>query len=235
MDKRMNDRLEQLLKDMEARQAKEKAEWDALPEEERRRVLDERQKVEDAEKQRELIATFKSKGIPPLFYDSTWENWEANTPDKKKALEAVRRAWRTNLFLAGKAGTGKTHLAMCLTKDGATYRKISSIFREVRSNFDSEQEIINSYGNVKLLIVDEVGRQKFSPFEMNLFFDIIDERYNNILPTTLITNMDEKEFIAEFGTAIVDRLRPSIIRFNWKSYRKKLDIPAPQAEDDIEF
>jgi DNA replication protein DnaC len=170
-----------------------------------------------------------------------WENWIQDTEEKQKAFTTVKQAWKTNLFLCGKSGTGKTHLAMCLAKDGAIYRRLPDIFREARPSFDNlitEQEFLNHYGSVKLLVIDEIGRQKYSPFEINLFFEIIDKRWNNILPTTLVTNLTEKEFSQEYGTAIVDRLRPTIVRFNWESRREKLNIPPPpekENQDDIDF
>jgi DNA replication protein DnaC len=212
--------------EMEKRERQEREEWDALPE---------------AEKQEALIASYQSKGITPRFYGVSWENWDT----EDKAINAVREgAWKTNLFLCGKSGTGKTHLAMCLTKDGAKYRRLPDIFREVRTDFGSEQDIINRYGTVKLLIIDEVGRQKFSDFEKNLFFEIIDKRWNNVLPTTLITNLNEKEFFSEYGMAILDRLRPAMVRFNWESHRESLNIPVSSepekpkednANDEIDF
>jgi len=212
--------------EMEKRAKQQQEEWDALPEEEKNRILDEQHRKEEAEKQEALISSYQSKGITPRFYGVSWENWEADTDDKLKAINAVREgAWKTNLFLCGKSGTGKTHLAMCLTKDGAKYRRLPDIFREVRTDFDSEQDVINRYGTVKLLIIDEVGRQKFSDFEKNLFFEIIDKRWNNVLPTTLITNLNEKEFFAEYGMAILDRLRPVMVKFNWESRRESLNIP----------
>jgi DNA replication protein DnaC len=228
------------LKDVKAsfeKCAKEEQEkWDALPEEEKRRIQDEQRWKEEAQRQEELIASYQSKGIPPRFYGVSWEGWVSDTEDKLKAFQTVKaQAWITNLFLCGKSGTGKTHLAMCLTKDGAKYRRLPDVFREVRTDFNSEQEIIDRYGVEKLLIIDEVGRQKFSPFEKNLFFEIIDKRWNNMLPTTLITNLGEKEFFTEYGTAILDRLRPVIVEFNWESHRKTLDILPPPKEDDIDF
>jgi DNA replication protein DnaC len=119
---------------------------------------------------------------------------------------------------------------MCLTKDGATYRRLSDIFREVQEKRDSERTIINHYGSVKLLIVDEAGRSQLPPFEMmkliNLFFDIIDNRWNNMLPTTLITNLSTDEFSAEYGAATLDRLRPVSVYFDWESYRESLRVPS---------
>jgi DNA replication protein DnaC len=211
--------LEKMMLDMQERQHEEEDRWNALPEEEKQRITGERRLQEEAEKQEALIRSYKNKGIPPRFYDVTWENWIQDTEEKRKAFTTVKKAWKTNLFLCGKSGTGKTHLAMCLAKDGAFYRRLPDIFREVRMNLDSEQNLINSYGTAKLLIIDEVGRQKFSPFEQNLFFEIIDKRYNNMLSTTIITNLSPDEFSREFGVAILDRLRPTRVNFNWESYR----------------
>jgi DNA replication protein DnaC len=235
MDAKSENTLRGLMESMKEHQREEQEKWDALPQEENDRILEEQRRKEEAEKREALIASYKAMGITPRFYDAEWENWTAGTPDKKKAFDKVKKAWNTNLFLCGKSGTGKTHLAVCLAKDGATYRRLPDIFREVRLDMDSEQRVIDHYGSVKLLVIDEVGRQKFSPFEMNLFFEIIDKRWNNILPTTLITNLDEKEFSAEYGTAIVDRLRPLKVPFNWESSRENLNIPELQKDEEIDF
>lgn len=238
MDEKSNRSLQDLLASFEEQQRRAEEEWEAKPEEEKARIREERRLHEEAEKREALIRSYQSKGIPPRFYDVTWENWIQDTDDKRKAFITVKQAWKTNLFLCGKSGTGKTHLAMCLAKDGAVYRRLPDIFREVRSSFDdlrTEQEFLNYYGSIKLLVVDEIGRQKYSPFEQNLFFEIIDKRWNNILPTTLVTNLNEKEFSQEYGTAIVDRLRPTIVRFNWDSRRESLNIPEPPPDDEPDF
>ena len=108
---------------------------------------------------------------------------------------------------------------MCLAKEGAVYRTIAQIFREVKLNFNAEDEIIKKYCECRLLVIDEVGKQNFTPFEMNLLFEIIDGRWNNMLFTTLVTEMKVEEFAGAYSNAILDRLRPKIIEFNWKSYR----------------
>jgi DNA replication protein DnaC len=172
--------------------------------------------IKKCEAERERL---KSIGIPDRYLDATFDNWIADTPDKKAAVEKVKTAWTTNLFIYGKTGTGKTHLAISLVRDGAVYRRLPDLFREARGPDFPEQYVINKYGASKLLILDEIGRQKFSDFEHNLFFEIIDKRYGACLPTTLITNLSPQEIVAKFGAAVFDRLMPTKIHFYWESMR----------------
>jgi DNA replication protein DnaC len=216
------------------REARNKAEFDALPEEEKQRILalreQERQELErerqenerkDAEREREeLLAKWRRRGVTPRFYNATWENWKTENPKQASVLEKVKQAWGKNLFMVGGNGTGKTHLAMCLAKEGATYCLVPELFRSVREDMSIEQETIDDYGECKLLILDEAGRQKGTDFERNLLFEIIDKRWNNMLPTTIIGNITKKEFANLYGTAVVDRLRPETVELDWKSRRE---------------
>jgi DNA replication protein DnaC len=204
----------------EEEKAKKQAEWDALPEEEKRRIT-EHQAQERREQEREKhIQKCKRLGVPPRFYDEYWDTWITDTPEKKEAIEKIKQAWNKNLFIIGKNGTGKTHFAMCLVKDGATYCKAAELFRTVREDLSIEQETIDNYGTCKLLVLDETGRQKGTDFERNLLFEIIDKRWNYMLPTTIIGNIGKKEIAELYGTAALDRLRPEIIELNWESKRR---------------
>ena len=175
--------------------------------------------LQEADNRKRILRSWQKRGVTERYINSTWDNWIADTDVKKEAKEKVKTAWRNNLFLTGSNGTGKTHLAMCLAKDGATYRRFPDILREIRTDFDNEAETLDCYGKIELLIIDEIGRQKFSDFETNILFEIIDRRWNNVLPTTIITNLSTQEFAERFGTAILDRLKPVLVLFSWESMR----------------
>jgi len=166
------------------------------------------------------------KGIQPIHYGSTWDNWIADTPAKEEVLRTVReRAWRTNLFLTGKNGTGKTHLAVCLTKEGATYRTLRDIGLEVKADHNLRGGVVRRYGTCKLLILEEICmRDGATDFERELFFEIADMRWGHEKPTVLITNQSPQNFASEYGVGVMDRLRPLPVVFGWESYRKRPDL-----------
>jgi len=230
----LNDICLQLKSKFGQAQETAKTQWNALSPQERQQRLDEDARRKAQEERTALLARYKACGIPPRYHNATWDNWEAATSEMQNALAQTRKAWTDNLLLSGKNGTGKTHLAMCLVKDGASYRRFATVLRQIKSDFNSEEDALNSPAAKKLLILDEIGRSdKASEFERNTLFEVIDRRYNNMLPTTLITNMTAKEFVAAFGQALIDRFRPLIINFNWESKRRHETIG--EAEDDIVF
>jgi len=173
-----------------------------------------------------LEERWAQKGIPPMHYGSAWDNWIADTEAKREALRVVRRgAWKTNLFLTGNNGTGKTHFAACLAKEGATYRNLRNIGLEVKEDHNARGGVVKRYGTCRLLILDEVcPRDGATPFEKELFFEIVDLRWGHQKPTMLITNQDRKGFCKEYGHGVYDRLRFHPVVFGWESHRKRLDL-----------
>ncbi|MCY1289833.1 chromosomal replication initiator protein DnaA [compost metagenome] len=181
--------------------------------------------------------------IPARFLDKTFENYSATTERQLKALSICREysehfgdhfdAGRC-LMLLGKPGTGKTHLAAAIANDlvrntsaMAVYRTVSGVLQHIKGSYDrdaeySESDAFKSLVAPHLLILDEVGATKPTEFELATLFAIINGRYEEKLPTVVISNLPPKELPGAIGDRCVDRLREGggiVVGFDWESAR----------------
>ncbi|SNB82159.1 DNA replication protein DnaC [Kingella negevensis] len=86
----------------------------------------------------------------------------------------------------------------------------------------SESEVIEAFSAYDLLIIDEVGVQSGTEAESRALFDVFNERYQNLKPTILISNLDAADFVAAVGNRIADRIKEDggeFLFFNWESAR----------------
>lgn len=142
-------------------------------------------------------------------------------------LERVQCGEFRTLVLCGNHGTGKTHLASGLLFElGGLYCLSDKIRIEYESakNFKApamQEEVIQKYGTVNFLVIDDIGWNGGTETEKHCLYRIINERYNNRLPTVLICNMSQGEFSAYVGSAVFDRLSESATFCDclWESYR----------------
>lgn len=181
--------------------------------------------------------------IPPRFLSKTFDNFETNAQWQKEAKKRVE-ALAVNfpetlkngvcLTLLGTPGTGKTHLACAyanaVISQGYTalFASVSKVIRSVRSSWGtfgtgSEESAYSNFVDVDLLILDEVGVQAGSENEQQIIFNIINERYNAVKPTVIISNKDREGVKKYLGERVWDRLKENggiCLNFNAGSYRK---------------
>ncbi len=188
--------------------------------------------------------------IPERFADCSFENYQAVNKSAQNNLSILRdyaSAWPqildagTSLILTGRPGTGKNHLAVALAKNiieqhQATVQltSVMRIIRAVRRTWEksselSEEEVIARYTGVDLLIIDEVGVQYGSESEMIILFDILNTRYERMLPTVLISNLALPQISQVIGDRLTDRMVEgggATLVFDWPSYRSQKGAPA---------
>ena len=138
-----------------------------------------------------------------------------------------------SLIVCGSVGTGKTHLASSavnqIINNGKICKliKIIDLIRQFKStwskdNDSTEEDFLNYYTNIPALIIDEVGVQFGSDTEKMVIFDIIDGRYNNMLPTALISNLALPDVQELIGERAIDRMREDggvVVAMSWDSHR----------------
>lgn len=181
--------------------------------------------------------------IPARFEACSFSSYEAVNPSAQHNLGILREyaaSWPqmyeagTSLILSGKPGTGKNHLAVALAKSiieqhqaSVLLTSVMRIIRAVRRTWDkesehSEEDVIAHYTGVDLLVIDEVGIQYGSESEMIILFDIMNTRYERMLPTVMISNLAPSEISHVIGDRLTDRMVEgggATLVFDWHSYR----------------
>lgn len=173
-----------------------------------------------------------SSGVPPRFSECSFFNFECRTETVKSIYQKVcnfvsQEGNEEVLLMTGTKGTGKTHLGAAAVRDTqGRYTSMEDLIYKVESsmNFKSpqtEEEVFNDYSAVKFLVIDEVGRSLKHEKEIEILSYILRKRYDNQIPTIVISNLEKKVLMKNLGEAVVDRLRETAtsIEFTGESYR----------------
>ena len=197
-------------------------------------------KIERLERQQaaaERLERFKKSGVPERYQLESLETYRTENEAQKKAaayakgfLQAIKCGVFKSLVMIGSAGVGKTHLSCGIVRAfGGKYRTAPEIVEEIRRaksfNADkTEADIIDYYGHVSLLVIDEIGRGINAQDEKYMLYQILNARYNTRKPTVLVSNHNKADFLQYVGVAAADRLVESaeIVELNGASYRREL-------------
>jgi len=180
-------------------------------------------------------------GVSRRNLNKTFDTYIASTPAQTKAKALYKGfansvcndAIAKSLIVCGSVGTGKTHLASSavnqIVNNGKTCEliKIIDLIRQFKStwskdNDSTEEKFLDYYTKIPALIIDEVGVQFGSDTEKMVIFDIIDGRYNNMLPTALISNLALPDVQELIGERAIDRMREDggvVVAMSWESHR----------------
>ena len=185
----------------------------------------------------EKIERYQKSGVPERYSKESLDTYqitnEMQTTAAKAAtnfLHAAKCGEFKSLVMLGNAGTGKTHLACGIIREaGGKYRTAPEIVEEMRraksfTAAETEAEIIDYYGRVKLLVIDEIGRGISATDEKYVIYQLVNARYNTRKPTVLISNLGKSDFLQYIGVAAADRLVESaeICELKGESYRREL-------------
>lgn len=140
-----------------------------------------------------------------------------------------------NIVFLGSSGVGKTHLATTIGIESAKNRystyfiKCNELLQQLkRAKSENRLDIrLRHFKKYKLLIIDEVGYLPIDKEDANIFFQLIDMRYE-LRSTIVTTNINFEDWGTLFkdevvASAILDRLlhHSHIISISGNSYRLK--------------
>ena len=136
--------------------------------------------------------------IGKKFWEESFETYNAYTPDLKRYLDICITFANDHrgrmLLMLGKNGNGKNHLTASILKKTGGYIysvfEIELLLKECysRKTGEGESDLYRRLCNTPMLAINEIGKHKVGEWEMNFLSYIINKRYENLMPTVLISN-----------------------------------------------
>ncbi len=122
------------------------------------------------------------------------------------------------LWLTGDVGTGKTTLAMLVSKTAiergfsAAIYSLPRLLARIRRTYDGDAgelsylDFFRRLTSVDLLHIDDLGAEKRSDWVLEQLYAIVDERYVTNRAMVVTTNLDNTELEEQIGARTVSRL-----------------------------
>jgi DNA replication protein DnaC len=127
-------------------------------------------------------------------------------------LDAGRGLW-----LFGSVGTGKTTLAMLVSRHAREAGRTVAIYSlprllvEIRATFQDDKtgsyvDLLDRLQDVDLLHLDDVGTEKTTPWVLEQLYALVNARYEDERAIMITTNLERDELAQQIGERTVSRL-----------------------------
>lgn len=153
-----------------------------------------------------------------------YENAEVFDPQCAHYLRDFGECEGNGLFIFGEVGTGKTSLANALAREFAFagYKVILTttigMLEAIQDTYGKEASSLlacHGYGECDVLILDDFGKESASAWSVMTIFQIVNMRYESMLPTIVTSQYSPNDLEKRLGragekasaAAIVSRLR----------------------------
>lgn len=165
--------------------------------------------------------------IPRKFQGVSFDRPPVSTEIEPMVVRVVRSwvedmdanlAAGRGLWLMGDTGTGKTTLAMLVSKAALEDNRSVAIYSlpkllaRIRRTYDSEPggdsylAFFERLTSVDLLHIDDLGAEKRSDWVLEQLYALINERYEAERSVLVTTNLDQQQLEEQIGARTVSRL-----------------------------
>lgn len=212
-------------------------------------VAEERERREMERTEKTTIENYlvRSGLMRGILARMTFENFNPELAGKayeiaKEYADKFGKEITSGLMLYGKAGSGKTHLAVAIARHiieqkqiQVRFARIVDILSEIRKTFDeneqyrteNESDLIQRYTSVPLLIIDDLGAEKTTDWVRQILYQIIDERWIEQKPIIVTSNLNLEELEARFEERIASRVAGMCRLVESRDYDYRVKKPTP--------
>lgn len=156
----------------------------------------------EEEKQREKQAHL---GYQKRYRNADFDNLHDPKPPEH-IIEAVRlyalemasevESSGQGLYLWGPNGTGKTHLAVAITRTvkGSTFLNTLQLFDALKESYATKEpcKVFEQARWCKLLVLDDIGSERPSGWIQERLYALLNTRWDEMLPTVFTSNYSPK-------------------------------------------
>jgi DNA replication protein DnaC len=182
--------------------------------------------------------------IPPLYRDASFDRPPVTDIDPMivaatrrfaNAIDARLDAGR-GLWFMGPVGTGKTTLAMLVSKAAlATGRSVAiyslpELLRKIRQTFDtgSHEDLFERLTSVDLLHIDDIGAEQSTPWVLEELYSIVNARYEDQRSIVITTNiLDREELCEQITERTVSRLTEMCDELPLAGHDRRMELRSP--------
>ena len=167
--------------------------------------------------------------IPLRYRNYTFEDYQCESVKDKQIVEHMKSGQSAILY--GANGTGKTMLAFCAIRHQwemgkyAQYILAADFFDLIRNSFNGGDplKVLKDFTAFDYLVVDEIDKKHGTQTEYVYLYRLINERYNEMKATVLISNSSRKDLENVVGISAFSRVAGDgkIIEFDGEDYRKR--------------
>lgn len=179
---------------------------------------------------KEIINKFYSKNcISKRLKDYNFDNFNV-TDINKKVVEiakdytkkCIEGKQENGLIITGNSGVGKTHLVASISNElrekdklvlmGRLTSLLDMIRETFKDNSKSENELIDLFSNIDMVVIDDLGTKKISSWALDKLYTIIVNRNENKLPIIITTKFDKDSLLHRFYQSNDKELSKAIIQ-----------------------
>lgn len=182
----------------------------------------------DAERKEKRRQQLRSMSNLDAFQDKSFKTFNPRVPGVQEAYQVAAEYAKSPggwLLLIGPNGCGKTHLAAAIANqslhDGALvlFAVVPDLLFDLRATFaptatEAHDQLFNKMREAEMLVLDDLGAQRSSPWATETLFQLLNYRYNLGFPTVITSNLQGLQGIDDrIRSRLTDHSLVTIVKF----------------------
>ena len=176
----------------------------------------------------------RDSGIENLLERYTFDNFKEKERWQTELLNKAKKYIKTGgwFFIGGQVGSGKTHICTAIVKEllnkgvPCKYMLWRNEASRLKANVNDDiySDMIKPLVETRVLYIDDFFKGGVTQGDINLAFEILNDRYNSCLATIISSEKTINEILGideAIGSRIVERSEEFITNISKDNYRLK--------------